>query len=79
MRIAIDLDKNYELNKKVFNHIAERFQNAGHEVGILTARAKSEGCQTDFKPDFIYFLDIGELDYITRAGLKAQKMKDVSC
>lgn len=76
MNVAFDLDKNYELDRTLFNRIAKRFQDAGHHVGILTARAAGEGCDVDFRPDFIIFLDCGDLSYDKRAELKAATMKE---
>jgi hypothetical protein len=76
MRIAFDYDKNYEFYPVLFDYIACRFQSAGHEVGFLTARHKSEGLSVNFKPDFVFFLDIGDDDYRTRANKKSRKMKE---
>lgn len=75
MKIAFDLDKTYEVNPGMFNHIAARFQVAGHEVGILSGRKVSEGMSLSFTPDFCIFLDLGEHTYAERAKLKAGAMK----
>lgn len=75
MKIAIDYDKNYDISPRYFDRIAYRFQKAGHEVGILTARHKDEGCEVDFEPDFIEFLDIGDMSYENRALIKTETMK----
>lgn len=74
MKVAFDYDKNYEYNPLLFDKIAVRFQEAGHQVGMLTARHEKEGCPVSFKPDFIYFLDIGNDDYQTRALKKSELM-----
>lgn len=76
MKIAFDLDKTYYVNPSLFNHIADKFQSAGHEVGILTSRNESEGAEVEFSPDFVVFLDSGELPYPNRADLKANYMID---
>lgn len=76
MKIAFDLDKNYEVNPPLFDYIASRFQLAGHTVGILTARHEDEGHGVTFCPDFIHFLDCGEKEYRERALIKRQKMLD---
>lgn len=74
MKVALDLDKTY-LADPVFNHIAERFQKAGHQVGILTSRNEKEGAPVHFTPDFLYFLNCGDLPYAERALLKTEKMR----
>ena len=74
MRIAFDYDKNYEYAPEFFDYLAHRFQAAGHSVGFLTARHESEGLPVNFKPDFVFFLDIGNDDYVTRARKKSEKM-----
>jgi hypothetical protein len=74
MKIAIDYDKNYEVRPRFFDRIAFRFQKAGHQVGVVTARHEEEGCPVDFKPDFVEFLDIGELNYTDRATIKTEMM-----
>jgi hypothetical protein len=76
MRIAIDLDKNYEVNPAFFDYVAERFKVAGHSVGVLTARSESEGLPVSFTPDFVWFLDCGDKDYHERALIKRKKMLD---
>lgn len=75
MRIAIDLDKTYEASPHFFDGIASRFKQAGHEVGILTVRHLNEGCHVTFEPDFVIFLDKGELSYAERGKHKALSMK----
>lgn len=74
MIIAIDYDKTYDANPKLFERIAERFQAAGHQVGILTARHENEGAPTDFPADFTTFLDCGDLPYDARAITKSAYM-----
>ena len=76
MKIAIDLDKNYLKNPEMFDRIARRFQEAGHQAGVLTARAASEGCNVGFTPDFVFFLNEGDLSYPERAESKAAKMRE---
>ena len=74
MKIAIDLDKNYEFRPVVFDHIAKRFQDAGHKVGIITGRHEKEGSRVNFTPDFVIFLDSGDYSYELRARMKSEKM-----
>jgi hypothetical protein len=76
MKIAIDLDKTYEADPHFFDGLASRFHNAGHKVGILSARAESEGAQIHFLADFVIFLDIGEMSYADRGVIKATAMKE---
>lgn len=76
MKVAIDYDKTYDANPTLFNHIATRFQTAGHQVGILTARHPDEGCPVSFVPDFIAYLDCGDKSYQERALMKANYMEE---
>ncbi len=73
---AIDIDKNYLANPGLFDRIAFRFQRAGYQAGVLTARRSSQAFDLGFRPDFVFCLDIGHLGYEARSRLKAEKMKE---
>ena len=75
MKIAFDLDKTYFAHPKLFDDIAFKFQSAEHQVGILTGRHEKEGAEVGFQPDFVIFMDCGDLSYIDRAYLKADRMR----
>lgn len=71
MKIAFDLDDTYLKDRKLFNHLYDKFKNAGHHVGIISCRAQ-RGCDLNFEPDFEFYGNLAgpiiqpQIEYKTR-------------
>lgn len=76
MTISFDIDGTYADHEKEFNVLAGLLKDAGHEVGILSARSESDRYKVGFATDFEYYLGLSGQEFSGKFKVeqKAQTM-----